>query len=858
MQYRFYLDGNPITENPIGWDKMVLDIERSNEIKGVFSNVDATLTFTSDGYDYLKSVFDGSGYCDEVSFSAHQSDDEGRTFIERYTGLVYVSKMLFDDFNCSVQAEVTDNSFYGRINRRKSTPMVLTGESTVNGEALDSCQIYPMHLFDPATGTYVAMDQSHGCFRVYDVLNYMVRYMSDDKMEFDSPVFSTSGDFAYLFLTFGYPIRQLGNGVDLSLANFIGAMPDINFADLFKELDRRMNLGMYIDTSGAKPKLIIDYWKETFRNNQLTTFTNLPNLKTEIASEYIYSKAKFGGPVLDIPAASFPETIRFVGFNSEEFAITGKCPEDNTLDLSYEYVSSSNIIEQILILSGTDTSYDRDWFLIDSLLLSGVLWAKQTNWLTAGPPYYYNEVFNNSEIAKKYIGFVPNAIAKYLGNADNSILAEHNVNQNLTGRGAYNPSGIYPTAGAGQTIRFNTDSPLPLHDVNNLWTVGGPTGDFYTVPNTGIYSVGLDLRIANGPQTCHLTVVAERRDSTDTTLLSETIIYDQPILIANQDAEINDSALVVASATDLIKIKAYHYSNALWTGSTVISGARVFIDNIADGGGIYQSYDPADYPIVKHTFTTEISQSQTDAILANPMGQINFYVTSDEEFSGWIDDVKIDEFKGTITATLLRARNEFGEVFPPEIRFVSILGNMSQNTFNITPADYFGRPTNGDDTTNKVFFFEVGKQVTVTIPATFGGTTPYGVNSFYLTSFLPDGSQTAVAGTGTSFTFIVEPNIDYQLQILYEWTTVGADFPAVQPYLLPPTTPGASDGDMSIALVSPNNPADYTFLWSSGEVTASVLKPAGDYTCLVTYTPGGFTTNAILFYFEMPNSETAP
>lgn len=839
MQYRFYLDGTLISEQPEGWSKMLLKVNRDRELKGVLSALDANLTFSADGYDYLKGLHDTSGYCDEVTISVHRSIDDGQNFIEHYVGLLHLSKMVFDEFKCSVLTRFTDNSFYGRINKRRTTPATLTGESTVNGVAIAACQIYPMQLFDPSTGTYGILDQSHGCYRVYDALEYLIKYMTDDECDFDSPLFSPSGDFPYLMLTFGFPIRALGNGNDLSLAEFIEFHPNITFQKLFTELDRRLNIGFYVDLSGPKPKIIIDYWKELFRNTTLTTFPDLPNLKTEIASEYIYSRIKLGGSkTLDAAAASFPETIRFVGFNSEEFAITGKCPEDTLLDLGYEYISSSNIIEQIYILSGTDDSYDKDWFLIDGRLNGSALAAEQSNWLTAGPPYYYNGRFINSEIAKRYIGFVPNAIAQYLGNADNSILAEHNVYQAI--------------GSPAQTVRFNTTSPLPLHDVNGLWSVGGPTGDFYTVPNTGIYSVGVDMAVVSNNHVVHLLIVAELRDTTDTILISESTIYENFYYPANSTPPIIGSTLVVASATDIIKIKIYHSGNPFWSGSMIPANPRVFIDNIADGGGIYQSYDPADYPIVKSTFTTEIKQSQTDAIIANPMGLIDFYIKDTDVRQGWVDELTIDEFKGTISAAVLRARR-FAEPFPPDVQQVHFIGSLEDNPFALDILDRFGNPTPGNFFINRVLFYEVGKVINVSIPATHMGAA---ADAPCIIISEEDATVTNVYNFNTlTAQLTIRAGFKYKVRSRYVMSGVGNTFFQAVPQIVAPTVAGGT-GSATIGLILPASAADYTFLWSTGATTQGISAPAGDYTCQVTYVPGTFDTNVLTFFIQIPISET--
>lgn len=97
MIYRFVLDNTIVEyqteENPVGWDDMLINVNRDRDLKGLFVNLDATLTFTQDGYDYLKSIYDDSDYCAEVKISVQRSIDDGQNYIERYKGLLFQSCM---------------------------------------------------------------------------------------------------------------------------------------------------------------------------------------------------------------------------------------------------------------------------------------------------------------------------------------------------------------------------------------------------------------------------------------------------------------------------------------------------------------------------------------------------------------------------------------------------------------------------------------------------------------------------------------------------------------------------------------------------------------------------------------------
>lgn len=849
MEYRFLLDGSLIDENPVGWDAMKVHIKRDSDLKGVFVNLDATLTFTADGYDYIREIYDGDSYCEFITISVQRSVDGGNNFIERYKGLLFLSDMHFDEFNCSVETKFTDDSFYGKIDKRRSTQAYLTGESTINGVEIPACTINSMALFDPANGGAVATVQPYGIYNVYDVLSYLVNYMTDGEVEFDSPLFGPSGEFNALGLTYGFSIRETGNGVTLTLTDFIENIPLISFETLVKELNSRFNIGMYIDTTGSRPKLIIDKWKNLFQRDTITTFPDLPNLKSKIAKEQIYSRVKFAGAdTFDAPAASFPEGIRFIGFAKEEYAITGKCNVDTVLDLSYDFISSSNVIEQILILSGTDESYDDKWFLIDCDPTPGTLTARQSNWIDpTASERYYNERLTNYEISRRYFGFVPNSIAAYLGSADNSFQAEKTTFQGPVFGG---------DVSTGRTkIIFQDDFTPPNKDPQNNYD---PVTSEYTAPNSGVYGFDINIRQFQTPLmgiSYGVNYYLERYDSGGT-FISETLLGTLSIQFGLVTGSFRASIQMAATDYAIVTfIETASFDNVTVEAQSTFAGVAT-----SDGGGVYQTYNPEDYPIYVSEFTTEIFDSQTDLIISGKLSKVAYYVDVSDPRIGWIDDMVIDEFRGTVNAKLLRSRTEEPKLPAPDTRIIYLFGRLPDSPFTVSPSDLFNDPASGSGIISRALFFNAGTEVTITIPSTHLGCAVIAGQNILVREY-PEGGGgfTDTAYPTTTATFIINPLCNYIIQFFYDVTQPGDTFPSLSAEFVAPDVAG-NNGTANIRLISPTNPADFTFDWSGpGGFTAStqgITAPAGLYECEVTYNPGTFDTNVMTFQIEIPISQT--
>lgn len=700
MMYNFYLDGNPV-ENPIGWQDMVTSIKRDKDLKGLFITMDVTFTFNSTGFRYLKTVFDAQGYCAEVEVKIEQSTDQGANFFNFYDGIIKISDIEFmmrgDNLEDEIIVEeyakvkVLDNSFFSKIyNNRKLKTNLCAGKSK-NGNAITPCPVQYLKMFDPSNGSYVGLDQKEAILW-FDVFRYLIEFMTDAEVTFGSDIFQPgTGDFSEAILTYGLPIWNQGGGITLSDADFIANLPLLDFDTFFHEIDVRANLGLYIDNSGSKPKVKIERWDDLFQNDSSVQISNINALKTRISVEDIFSRLKLGTTktLESLGALSFPETINYIGFKEEEYIVLGKCNLDTELDLSADFIVSSNIIEEILInnpagSADSNKSYNKDFFLIDAEYVSPALYrAKKSNWLDSTlPTYYYNERFTNANVANNFLKAVPNDIAAYLGGTfDAGFLAQKTQDTSSAINVAIDPYELIP-------VIFDNDSSTPGYDPNNVWSTAS---NQFQVPTlgAGVYSFSIKKYFSHvftatyasvfGIQllTIQAKLFIERYDSlmnfmaeyqvADDFLTKyfniqtgHTITYRNDLLIQGSTSiNLNDGDILKVKfrveAPDLFDDTQGHYH----TRYIIIDGRLSYFTCTGNttGGGNYQKYDPSDYPIIEHSFDQEMSKAVFDTIAAQPLSLIEFSQGAQTYKKGWINELRYDHEKGKASVKLLSAKN---------------------------------------------------------------------------------------------------------------------------------------------------------------------------------------------------------
>lgn len=631
-RFKFYFDGVEVS-NPKGWDKMIENMSRDQDLKGILITHDVPLEFTGDGYTALFKKRQ-SGFCSQTDFGITESCNQDGYYELVYQGILETSDMEFNLKECLVRCKINDNTFYAKINNNKNLECFLIAGKSKNLGNITVPVRKSLQLFNPTSGSYGTI-QTTACFKWYDVFRYLISFITDDTVDFDSTLFGVGGDYENAVLVHGYVLGQIGSAHQVTEDEFKESLPMIKYQKFFEEVTKRLNLGFYFDTSGAKPKIWIEKYEDTKIQDVII---DVPLVKEIFASYFVkklYSHIKLGTTTtLDEVGLSFPETIRFKGFYAEEFTILGKCNLDNPLDLQCDYITSSNVIQKAVYISPGDTTYDKNWFFIDCDDVAGVMKAKQSNWLLPGLPYFYNQRFNNESIANNYLGAVPNSIATSLGNTDNTCLVS---------RGS---DGYFPAISFGPAIEsaeeFADDTTLPNHDVNNRFN----TSLFrYTAQRTGFYSfistIHYDiLDFIGSPGYLRLALV--RYDSMGVFLGD---VRSADTLPGNGYAGAHTHSVTGSfslNANDYIEgvIEFNSGPNSSDSyGALVHKNSTFECTATADGGGVYKKYDPEDCPVDKFTFSCPLSRSDYQKLRRNILKAITFD-DGKNYFKGWIDNLK--------------------------------------------------------------------------------------------------------------------------------------------------------------------------------------------------------------------------
>lgn len=667
----FYLDDILLETDPRGWSDINFFIKRDKDLNGLLVFIDAELEFFDDGYDYLTGKLYDDGFCQTVNLRIMESclDGNYRTIHE---GVIFLSKLTIDEKNCGAKVKPDDNSFYAKIDKNRSLNVLPWVEQSKNGVEIDAAIRDKIGFFNPVDGVYHSIittppnDWTCSGYRAYEIFKYLIAWMTDDTVDFDSTLFGPGGDLEFFCLTTGTVLFTVTTG--LPEAGFKDTFPeDLSFDNFFKEVFKKENIGFYIDYSGLKPKLWIERTQDIPTGVDAVTLDNIYNIKTTVDNQRLYSTIHIGSSqVQNVPSLSFPNVV-WLGFNEEEYNVLGNCGVDTTLDLVSDYIIDTNVIEDAI--ETPSNNYEGQFAFIECREYhTGVHLAQQTNQLNPpAPPYYYNQGLINSEVAKRFTGSVPNTIAKIVGNLDATFLATR------TSDGSYTeiPRGAVGVWFEYEPIPFENDFNTPNHDADNVWTAAvppSPNGSTFIAPANGQYSFTASIKWHfyhnNFPESAPTEneVWLRRYDTLDALVTSYRVAsWSSGAVVSDYEKILTGSTSIKMGMGEKIKVmfRTRIMTNPILDHNTAfrVLHDSTFSCDVASIGRVgFQTYDPKDYLGLQHEFEYPINESQWQAIRTNPRGNIVFAQANQDFRRAIIDTIRFNK-TGISQVKLIRSMN---------------------------------------------------------------------------------------------------------------------------------------------------------------------------------------------------------
>jgi len=670
---KFRLDYN-LVDSALNWQDVNLTIKTDKQYSLYLQYQEYDLEFNGSGFDYINGLINSESFCEQIICEMF-SDCVNEYLI--FSGIIFLNDCEVNERTCTVKCKVSDRSFFSMVNNNKNIKTSINSARTKNGLDLANTVTYVVDVYGVNANTY---KYSIDTCRVYEAFKYFISFMSDNKLDFVSDTFY-SGEWKELTITHGFRMRN-GN-----LSSFDYEWPQFSFLQLFEEINKRIPLVLFVDDPYGiygNPTVRIEALTYKFNASNVLQAYNIDEIVSNYDTDKLFAKVKFGGPIDTTLIYKFPEQITFFGFYQEEFHLLTTCNLDLTLDLTADWIVSSNILENLVELG--NQSYDDDLILLDTEGIGGSfneLLGRTTNsnFLNITPAYYYyNARLTNQEIANRYGSDWAGAIASYYATSQDG---QCYVSTSIGYNNFANPN-IPSTT---NLIPYDTEA----FDIGNFFD---PALFRYNALVTASYYVAAQVSFshtffAGTGQGLHQVLMYHKNAAgtilhvypMDTTGNAGTYASSGVQLIGGANPWYGTAILLISSPTaifnaylapiniqmvqgDYLEVELNYWPNTFGPGSSPPYAAGQFIGSqninvVTDlnatyfkvlqtsiRGGTFTNANINDVRIRNHRFSYPMTEQEWSIILNNPIGNVKFAMNGQTIRTGWIQEIKYSPVLG--------------------------------------------------------------------------------------------------------------------------------------------------------------------------------------------------------------------
>ena len=600
--FQVFLNGTLLVDEPKGLDEIEITLKRDKTIRGLLISSTSQLMFWGDGYEFLR-LQRVDRLCETVTVEIFYTCKPEEEFQLLFTGVIFVAdgeKVKFNTIRCTVTSDIEDANFGARIGNNKRIEAIVNVNRSKNDIFITPAAPTLVDFHDPDNNTTPVSRENRTCYKISECLRYMIDFMSDGEIDFESDYYET-GTGSNLYLVTGQEIR-LGDNL---------SAPLINFEDLFDQLFRKDNISFtIIDGNTMKIEPTDDLLLDT---------VSVVNQGLQTVQEYIDNSSLFAKVLLgsedNTEAGEFPE-IRFDDFSEEEYHMLGECNTEEELDLRGVFLYDHNTIEAVL--DGL-VDNDEDVFIVEVNINS----LDPSKFRTTGfdlfqlspKKFFFNGDFRNSQIILNFFGALPNSIASFLGGTSN-----------------FTAGFIDAPSDAFNLFSGDVLLPVPYDDDNDPGRgLVDPGNNYstvtfrYTVPATGVYAirtVSTIVATVNIPDinTNAQTRVRVRRLDSGAVLIGtfgKTFDFNAGLIAFPFDLEfITPTANL--NAGDLIEVSIEQINVSGATTRVFYSRDSIFETHVvANGGGVYQTFDEKDVNLLITEYDKKIAFEDAQNIINN-------------------------------------------------------------------------------------------------------------------------------------------------------------------------------------------------------------------------------------------------
>lgn len=620
-----FLDGLPMDE-PLGWQDFQEELDRDLRERIISVKYASELTFTGKAYAYLRDAYAAGGYCKAIQYEAKQRC--GGVLATCAKGDVILADAEWNLTRCEVRVSVVDNGIGARIINNKDIPVSPTAEASKNDITIAPVPTVTLSIHDPQGDGTDMLPDTRRVWDWYEAIKHAVKYITDDTVAVTSSWYEALDDAQKWALVEGFELREHTGANNRTVWTF---------KQLFDEMAGRFNLWMWSSKAAdGTPLLRIEPESYFYGAAGSMLQLDIQDLTRTIDQDRLYARVVVGCDTYIRQFTNTPLALPYVIMKThgkEEYHFKGICNTSETLELSFDFISDSNAIEDV-VLNGND-EYDEDIFLLqyyDGPLTPG---PETSRWmfspdgvLTVWP---FNEQGLNAAILERY--YLPSPVGANFGPQSPFLetLAANTATDTLTvTNDQTSPATLFASDYTASVAEY------AFFEVNVPWRV------VLNIPQLSL--TGIPLFHGGG-----IRLRAQRYNASN--VLEQELIFDDGTIrvapgIVNYSFSfgfsLNPGDYVRIQYQFLVRPLLYIGPSGVTPGTRAISfdipAGATFQKTFSDGGGFADGLGTA--PMVKYTFERHLSLTEWLSLTSDVTEALTISHTPQPLAVGWVSNAK--------------------------------------------------------------------------------------------------------------------------------------------------------------------------------------------------------------------------
>lgn len=482
-----------IIQEPIGLRDLKHRVYFSPDLRGYIEEWNGSLIFVGDEYKYLRNEY-FTNACSIVPVVL--SDSEGRS----YNANLFLNEATWRPDLKRVELEVVDAGFLSLVDNNQEIKAYLNVPRSKNDVDISAYTTTQTDLVFEASAIADPDITGREGVRVYDAYKFLVAFMTDGLLEFESD-FLTPDDSEDSLLT---PVLITADELRVGRASDQVLYPYISFQELHKDMAKLYNLSFSVidNVFRVEPD---SYFRQS---STPITIENIDEIEQESDKKSFYALMQFGSQTDEKNDFDYYPNITFLGYSKEEYHLAGQCNNKGKLDLRMStLITDPNIIMQSLpVVAGgaADPSADDDDIFLVTFDTNNVsqVYPHPTDSLLQ----YYNKLLSNFEVSLRWGDGVPFSIFQFLGENQNGARGYLNATYSpslqsvnvFTGWGMVKfpvqtlPEGFDPNNNMADATT-SLQSPASI-DPSGLTVTDTQLKTIYTSPINSVYNASVKIR----------------------------------------------------------------------------------------------------------------------------------------------------------------------------------------------------------------------------------------------------------------------------------------------------------------------------------------------------------------------------